>query len=56
MEALSILIPVYNWDCTRLDRDLHFQGLTLDIPYEIIVADDCSTLMRTAVISDSSIT
>ena len=43
MEALSILIPVFNWDCTRLIKDLHFQGLTLGIPYEIIVADDCST-------------
>lgn len=43
MEALSILIPVYNWDCTQLIKDLHFQGLTLGIPYEIIVADDCST-------------
>lgn len=43
MEALSILIPVYDWDCTQLIKDLHFQGLTLGIPYEIIVADDCST-------------
>lgn len=43
MEALSILIPVYNWDCTQLIKDLHFQGLTLGIPYEIIIADDCST-------------
>lgn len=43
MEALSILIPVFNWDCTQLIKDLHFQGLTLGIPYEIIVADDCST-------------
>ena len=43
MESLSILIPVYNWDCTQLIKDLHFQGLTLGIPYEIIVADDCST-------------
>ena len=43
MAALSILIPVYNWDCTQLIKDLHFQGLTLGIPYEIIVADDCST-------------
>lgn len=42
MEALSILIPVYNWDCTQLIKDLHFQGLVLGIPYEIIVADDCS--------------
>ena len=43
MKALSILIPVYNWDCTQLIKDLHYQGLTLDIPYEIIVADDCSS-------------
>ena len=43
MESLSILIPVFNWDCTRLIKDLHFQGLVLGIPYEIIVADDCST-------------
>ena len=43
MKALSILIPVYNWDCTQLVKELHFQGLTLGIPYEIIVADDCST-------------
>ena len=43
MDSLSILIPVYNWDCTQLIKDLHFQGLVLGIPYEIIVADDCST-------------
>ena len=43
MDALSILVPVYNWDCTQLIKDLHFQGLVLGIPYEIIVADDCST-------------
>ena len=46
MEALSILIPVYNWDCSQLIKDLHFQGLVLGIPYEIIVADDCSTDME----------
>ena len=43
MEALSILIPVFNWDCSQLMKDLHFQGLELGIPYEIIIADDCST-------------
>lgn len=43
MEALSILIPVFNWDCSQLIKDLHFQGLVLGISYEIIVADDCST-------------
>lgn len=43
MESLSILIPIYDWDSTQLIKDLHFQGLVLGIPYEIIVADDCST-------------
>ena len=42
MEALSILIPVFDWDCSQLVKDLHLQGLSLGIPYEIIVADDCS--------------
>lgn len=43
MEALSILIPVYNWDCSQLIKDLHFQGLESGIPFEIVIADDCST-------------
>ena len=43
MDSLSILIPVYNWDCSQLIKDLQYQGLVLGIPYEIIVADDCST-------------
>ena len=43
MKALSILIPVFNWDSSQLIKDLHFQGLELGIPYEIIITDDCST-------------
>ncbi len=43
MEALSILIPVYNWDCSRLIEDLSDQARVLGIPYEIVIADDCST-------------
>lgn len=43
MEALSILIPVYNWDCSRLIADLSGQARALGIPYEIVIADDCST-------------
>ena len=43
MEALSILIPVYNWDCSRLIEDLSAQARVLGIPYEIVIADDCST-------------
>lgn len=43
MKGLSILIPVYDWDCSQLIKDLNLQGLELGIPYEIIIADDCST-------------
>lgn len=43
MESLSILIPAFNWDCSRLVYDLYSQGQALDISYEIILADDCST-------------
>lgn len=41
---LSILIPTYNYDCTRLVTDLQQQAEQLDINYEIIVADDASTI------------
>jgi glycosyltransferase involved in cell wall biosynthesis len=40
---LSILIPVYNYDCTALAGDLLKQGLALGVPFEIIVMDDGST-------------
>ena len=39
---LSILIPTYNYDCTRLVGDLHRQAERLGVTYEIIVADDAS--------------
>lgn len=39
---LSILIPTYNYDCTRLVSDLHQQAALSGIDYEIIVADDAS--------------
>ncbi|MCH2022836.1 MAG: glycosyltransferase family 2 protein [Saprospiraceae bacterium] len=39
---LSILIPVYNFDIRKLVRQLHQQGLLLDIPFEIICIDDAS--------------
>ena len=41
---LSILIPTYNYDCTRLVRDLQSQAECAGIDYEIIVADDASPL------------
>lgn len=42
MNGLSILIPVFNNDVTKLVHDLHQQSLLLDCPSEIILADDCS--------------
>ncbi len=43
MASLSILIPVYNRNCSELISDLHAQACTLGIPFELIVADDHST-------------
>ena len=40
---LSILIPTYNYDCYDLVSELHRQASQLNIEFEIIVADDCST-------------
>lgn len=39
---LSILIPTYNYDCSRLVSDLQRQAERMGIGYEIIVADDAS--------------
>lgn len=41
---LSILIPTYNYDCTSLVRSLHNQVERTGVDYEIIVADDGSSL------------
>lgn len=43
MKGLSILIPVYNTDVTKLVHDLHQQAIALGAPFEIILADDCSS-------------
>lgn len=43
MSPVSILIPVFNWDCTRLVQDLQEQASRLGCAYEILVADDSST-------------
>ncbi|PID67810.1 MAG: glycosyl transferase [Flavobacteriia bacterium] len=40
---ISILIPVYNIDVNPLVEAIYEQIIPLDIPYEIIVIDDCST-------------
>lgn len=39
---LSILIPIYNYNGIKLATDLHEQGMGLNVPFEIIVADDHS--------------
>ena len=44
---LSILIPTYNYDCHDLVRELHRQATECNILFEIIVANDCSTLSLT---------
>ncbi|MDR0790483.1 MAG: glycosyltransferase [Bacteroidales bacterium] len=40
---LSILIPVFNYDCSDLISSLANQALSEQIPFEILVYDDCST-------------
>ncbi len=40
---LSILIPVYNFNIVLLVNALHRQVLNAEIPFEIIVLDDCSS-------------
>lgn len=40
---LSVLIPVYNWDVSKLVGELHRQCVEQQIYFEILVVDDCST-------------
>lgn len=47
MKDISILIPTYNHVCTELVRTLQQQASQLPISYEIIVADDGSSLVST---------
>lgn len=42
--TLSILIPVYNYDITKLVREISDQVMGLDLNYEIRVYEDGSTL------------
>ena len=41
---LSILIPTYNYNITRLVADLHQQASDTYVDFEIIVMEDGSTL------------
>lgn len=42
---LSILIPVYQHDCTRLVTELHAQATECGVPFEIVLAEDGSEPM-----------
>jgi len=39
---LSVLIPIYNFDCRVLVGDLCRQGMKLEVPWEILLVDDAS--------------
>lgn len=39
---ISICVPVYNFDLTLLLNELTNQAKSLEVPFEIIVIDDCS--------------
>lgn len=40
---ISILIPTYNHSALSLVKELNKQALSIEVPFEIIVLDDCST-------------
>jgi glycosyltransferase involved in cell wall biosynthesis len=44
MKGLSILIPVYEYNATELIKDLLQQSLQVEIPLEIILIDDASSI------------
>lgn len=46
MDSLSILIPIYNFDCCELVKKLHDQCEQLNMDYEIICIDDASSLYK----------
>jgi len=52
---LSILIPTHDYACYRLVADLHSQAERLDIPYEILVAEDGSR-SQVAIIANHKMT
>ena len=39
---ISILIPTYNAVCLPLIEKVHSQAVALQIPFEILLADDAS--------------
>lgn len=43
---LSILIPVYNFNCVALVKELHSQCTALTLTFELLVLDDTSTQFK----------
>lgn len=43
MEKLSILIPIFNWDCRQLLEDLHEQAVEQELNFQLVAIDDAST-------------
>jgi glycosyltransferase involved in cell wall biosynthesis len=43
---LSILIPIYNFPCTDLVTELQRQAALCNVPFEIVLMDDASTLYK----------
>jgi hypothetical protein len=39
---LSICIPIFNYNCTFLVKELYYQAKACGIPFEILLIDDCS--------------
>lgn len=44
MDMLSILIPIYNYDCSALLRQIDEQCQALCISYEVVLGDDASSV------------
>jgi GT2 family glycosyltransferase len=42
---LSILVPVYNFNIVSLVTELHRQASLAAVPFEIVVLDDCSSVL-----------
>lgn len=43
---ISICIPIYNTDCSRLLHELNIQIQSIDVDFEVIVVDDGSTSLK----------
>lgn len=42
LKMISVLIPTYNYNVFPLAKEAHLQGEKAEIPFEVLVYDDCS--------------